>query len=301
MLVWRMLWGVVAAVFAASAARAGEPPAQRVPSAVLVYPVVQVEGGGATVDTRVEILNLARTPTDLQCYYVSGSNCMELDFFVSLTPNQPLSWLVSKGTRNLATFTAVPPFFGSGQLKCVVLPEEPVADRYNAVQGRAVVFGSDGQTFGYGAVGFRRLADGEFSRRIDLDGSTYAQCPDELHFAFNASDSGSDSELILVPCSEDVLARPSTPITVSFRVINEFEQMLSASTSVSCSSRKYLRQLSSAFTRATLGSDTGHVVARGVQGPVVGVMIDRFSPGALSTSGNEPFLRGGRSATLVVP
>lgn len=301
MRVWWMLCGVVAAVACASAARAGDPPAQRVPAAVLVYPVVAVQSGDPTVDTRVEIVNLSRMPTDLQCYYVSGSNCSELDFYVSLTPNQPLSWLVSKGTRNLATFTAVPPFFGSGQLKCVVVPDQPVAERYNAVQGRAVIFDSDGQTAGYGAVGFRRLSDGEFSSRIDLDGAMYEQCPDELHFAFNAADSGSESELILVPCSEDVLVRSSTPITVSFRVINEFEQVLSASTSVSCSSRKYLRQLSSAFTRATLGSATGHLVARGVQGPVVGLMIDRFTPGVLSTSGNEPFLRGGRSATLVVP
>lgn len=283
-----------------SGALAGSPPAQRLPSAVLVYPLIQVDGAGGTRDTRVELLNLSASPKHLQCAYINGVSCNETDFFVTLTANQPMSWLASQGTRNAASFTAVPPFSGTGELQCVVLPDLPGIDHHNAIQGRALVFGADGQTVGYSAVGFERLTDGEFSGQVPLDGVTYAQCPDELHFAFLANDTGSDSELILVPCSGNPLT-PAQPFTVQFTLVNEFEQVLSASMSVTCYSRRSLGKISSAFTRATLGSPTGHLTVRGVQVPVMGLVIDRFTPGPASTAGNEPFLRGGRSATLVIP
>lgn len=281
-------------------ARATTAPAQRLPSAVLVYPLVQVDGGGLTRDTRIELLNLSGQPQSLQCAYITSGSCTETDFFVSLTANQPMSWLASRGTSNVSTGSAVPPFMGLGQLECVVLPSRPEIEHHNAIQGRALIFGSDGQTIGYSAVGFERLTAGDFTGTVSLDGVTYAQCPDELHFVFLAGNGASDGELVLVPCSGNPLSTPQA-VTVQFTVVNEFEQVLSASMSIKCFDRRALQKISSAFARETLGTDTGHVTVRGVQVPVMGLMIDRFTPGAVSTSGNEPILRGGRSAELVIP
>lgn len=292
------------ALLALSAAAGAQAPPQRLPSAVLVYPLIQVEGGGATVDTRVEIVNLTSRAVDLKCIYVPAQTCSGLNFQVRLTPNQPLSWLASRGLFSSST-TAVPPFHASGELKCIVRPDEPGLDRHNAIQGRAAVFGADGQTIGYSAVGFLRLVEGELEHVIPLDGATYSQCPDEQHFLFISSTGvpASESEIIIAPCSEDLENLVNPPTTVQFLVINEFEQQLSAATTVTCYARRTLRQINSAFTRATLGTETGHVIVRGVQTPVLAMLVDRFvTPGgAPATAGNEPALRGGRPAEIRFP
>lgn len=292
--------GVFLVCLAVSTTRAEAPP-QRLPSAVLQWPLIVAEGGGQTRDTRVELVNLTSRSLQVHCFYVNSGFCGATNFFVYLTPNQPMSWLASRGTSNRLTGSAVPPFFGTGELKCVVLPSRPEVDAHNAIQGRGIIFGADGQTQSYGAVGFRRLIDGDYTNLVELDGSTYTQCPDELHFAFLASNATSDSELVLAPCSEDLENVIPTSTNVQFRVINEFEQLLSASMSVTCFDRRPLRRISPVFTEAFLGSPTGHVVVRGVQEPVIGLMIDHFTDGAVSTSANEPFLREGRSAVLRFP
>lgn len=305
---------VLSLLVTAGGVSAGPPPAQRLPSALLIYPFVSVEGNGQARDTRIEITNLTRSPKSLKCVYVSGTSCSETNFFINLTANQPISWLASTGTYNIVSRSAVPPFRGTGQLQCVVLPEQPGIEYHNAVQGRAIVFepaaqsGQVGETIGYGAIGFRRLSPGEFTGTINLDGTTYEQCPDELHFAFLGTESNSQSEAVFVPCSQEVLFRePSTVVQV--RVVNELEQMLSASFTVTCQSWIGLEEIGNLFRRTTLGSETGHVIFRGVTSPVLGLLIDRFTPDpttstpfpAPSTSANEPILRGGRSATVKIP
>jgi hypothetical protein len=282
---------------------AAESPAQRLPSALLIYPLIDSDGGFSR-DTRVELVNLTGRPVDVHCFYIQGSSCGEIGFFVRLTANQPMSWLASQGTYNAISRSAVPPFSGQGELKCAVQPSEPGLDAHNAIQGRAVVFGSDGNTLGYGAVAFRRLSDGDFENVLELDGSTYSRCPDEQHFVFLASDPSPapGSELIMAPCSEDLENQVPTVTTVQFEVINEFEQHLSASVSVNCYDRHFLRQLSSVFTFNTLGSETGHLIVRGVQSPVTALVIDRFDAGSAEGAAvNEPALRGGRPATIVFP
>lgn len=283
-------------------AAAASPP-QRLPSAVLIWPLIVVEGGGAITDTRVELVNLSNRAVELECIYVPGFTCTGFDFHVRLTPNQPISWLASRGTFN--GLTAVPPFGSAGELKCIVLPDEESVAAHNTIQGRAVVFGADDQTIGYSAVGFLRLTDGPLTNEIALDGVTYTQCPDEQHFAFLASDPGNpqaESELVLAPCSEDLENLNTPPIVIQLQIINEFEEVFSAPTSVTCSARRRLDQISNAFNRSVLGSDTGHLIIKGATSPVLALVIDRFlTPTVPATAGNEPALRGGRSAEIRIP
>ena len=293
--------GLIAALccFCAATASAGSPPAQRLPSALLIFPLVDA---GGDRDTRIELVNLSANPLLVQCFYVEGESCNEIGFFVFLTPRQPLAWLASAGLSDPLTGSASPPFFGTGEMKCAVVPERPEIEFHNALQGRATVFRSDGRTVSYGAAGFRRLTDGEFSGVVALNGTTYAQCPEKLHFDVLTDQPTASSEMILLPCSQDLLLQIPTSITVQFQVINEFEQVFSASTAVKCFARRTLGDITDTLTRNILGTDTAHVVVRGSNGPLVGLVIDTVTfAGITSTAGNEPSFQGGRSATVIFP
>ncbi len=291
----RTLW-VVAGVWCclAGAAQAGAP-SQHLPSALVMLPFIEV---APDRDTRVEIVNLSGEPQELQCFYVDGS-CNELGFFVYLTPYEPATWLASSGTSNESTGTAVLPFFGTGELKCAVMAQQPAVQFHNAIQARATVFGLDGSTVSYDAVGFQRLSDGDFTGVLTLDGTTYAQCPDRLHFDVLTDQETSSSDIVLVPCSENLLLQTSSTVQIQVQTINEFESNFSASISITCADRRTLGSLADTLTRAVSGTDTAHVIIRGVTGPVVGLVIDHVP--AAGTAGNEPSFQGGRSATVVFP
>jgi len=289
-----VMWSVIA-----TTSWAGAPPAQRLPSALLIFPYLEVDGGR---DTRIELVNLSGDSQTVNCFYVDGATCNEIGFIVVLTPYQPLAWLASTGLSNTSTGAAAPPFFGQGEMKCVVMPPRPELQFHNTIQGRATVFGLDGATVSYGAVGFRRLTDGDFTGTVNLDGVTYAQCPDRLHFDVLTDRSTSTSDLILVSCSEDLLLQTRPGIGVQFLIINEFEQTFSTSVGVSCFGRLTLGSITDALTRTTAGTDTAHIILRGSSGPLVGLVIDGVPFGATTgTAGNEPSLQGGRSATVVFP
>ncbi len=280
------------------------PPAQRVPSAIIMYPNIVAEGA---FETRVMMVNLTGRDQEVKCHFLPSPTCFGIDFFIHLTPNQPISWLASQGTIGQPGMRlAIPPFFGEGSLKCVVIPAEGQEQYQNAIQGRATVFGPDGYTESIGAIGIPRVAIGEFSNTLELDGATYAQCPDEYHFTFLASEAGNpdtESELILSTCDEDLENLISTNVVVQFRIINEFEELFSASTSVRCHARRVLSEINSVFSRSTLGTPTGQVIVRGVQGAVIAVLVDKFETpgGAASVAGNEPALSRGRSARIQIP
>ena len=281
----------------ASVAAAASPPAQRVPAALLAFPYIQSDG---VKETRVELLNLSPDRQELNCFWVS--DCNEIGFFLFLTPYQPLSWLVSTGLSDVTSGAAAPPFFGTGELKCAVVAAQADLQFHNTIQGRAIVYDSAGQTVSYNAVGFQRLTPGDYTGVLSLNGTTYAQCPDKLHFDLLADTPTSQSELILVPCSQDLLYQEPVSTNVQFQIINEFEQAFSAAKVIECYDRRTLGEVSDTLNRSTDGTDTLHLVVRGSAVPVIGLAIDSVPFGASNgISGNEPSLQGGRSATVVFP
>lgn len=290
----------VAVLLGASSAWAGGPPAQKLPSALLVFPLVQVSGDQ---DTRVELLNLSGSSQWVQCFYVDGGFCGETGFMVLLTPYQPMAWRASAGLNDPLTGTAVPPFFGTGELKCGVVPPRPEVAFHNTIQGRAAIFSSStGQTISYGAVGFQRLSDGDFTGVFSLNGSTYAQCPNKLHFDVLTDQPTSSSQIVVVPCTEDLLTQTPTAVSVQILIYNEFEQGFSTSYGLTCFDARSMADVSTALTRAVAGTDTAHLIVRGVGGPVLGLVIDQVPfQSAMGTAGNEPSFEGGRSATVTFP
>lgn len=275
----------------------GVPPAQNQPSAFLAYPLVTTANGA---DTFIELLNMTDAPVTVKCIFVNGSNCRGLNYFITLTALQPTSWLASTG-KNSDGIRISPPFQGEGELKCFVQPRSTALSAHNAIQGRALVNEPGGSTIGYNAIGMRRLSPGSFSGTLNLDGITYEQCPDRLHFQALAQQATSNSELILLPCVEDLELVTSPSTTIQFAIINEFEQQTSGSTSLQCYLRRPFSQIP-ALRRSSAGTDTIHAIVRGVNFPVMGMVIDRFqTAGGTSVSSNTPYLEGGRSATVRIP
>ena len=238
----------------------------------------------------------------LNCFYVRESDCVEVGFFLTLTAQQPLSWLASEGANNPLTFSAVPPFDGIGELKCAVMPNTPNLSSHNVLQGRATTFDTvTGDTVGYGSIGFQRLVPGAFTGVVDLDGFTYEECPERLHFQVLSRQSTADSEMVLVPCAQDLLTQTPTETTVQLQIVNEFEQVFSSSFHFRCHTTLPFSRLGT-LGNALLGSDSAHVIVRGVSSPLVGLVIDRFD--ALAThhsAANDPFLEGGSPATVIFP
>lgn len=266
---------------------------------MIVYPLIQAS---ATQETLIEVLNLSDGFVSAHCFFVKSDTCSELNFFLRLTPNQPLSWRASTG-RTSDSVRVAPPFIGEGELKCVVATQSTSPSSHNVLQGRAIVQDTAGLTVGYAGIAFRRLSPGPYTGLVRLDGIEYEQCPDRLHFQALTSRSGSDSELVLVPCSEDLLNQVPASTPIQFSVINEFENVFSGSIGLQCFTRRRFSTIP-VLRRTTVGTDTVHAILRGVDVPVIGLVIDRFTvPGsnAVSVSSNEPHLEGGRSATVLLP
>lgn len=287
----------------ALAAAQGQPPAQKLASALIVFPYIVTS---ATQDTRIELMNMSNQTIQLQCFYVRQSDCIEVGFFVSLTANQPLSWFADDGANNPLTFSAVPPFTGVGELKCAVASDRPELSAHNVLQGRALVFDSPtGETVGYDAIGFQKLTPGSYTGVINLDGFTYESCPDRLHFIVLSRDGGPTSSLITIPCAQDLLTQVPTETTVQMLIVNEFEQVFSSSYRQTCLGRPSDQTFSrfSTLSKTTIGTDTAHLIIRGVNSPLIGLVIDRFTGqnGTLHTTANEPFLEGGRESTVIFP
>lgn len=284
----------------------GVAPPQRLASALIIFPYIVAEGDR---DTRVQLLNLSNRDIRVNCFYVRDAGepfgCLEIGFVVGLTPQQPLSWMASEGANNPLTFSAVPPFTGVGELKCAVMPDVPDLAAHNALQGRAAVFDSlSGDTVGYGSVGFQRLIPGAFPGAVSLDGFTYDECPERLHFQVLTRPSGGpSSSLVLTPCEQDLLTQTPTTTVVQMQIVNEFEQVFSSSTRFTCHTVQSFSSFGT-LSRSTLGTDTAHLVLRGVSSPLIGLVIDRFRGGpdnSLHESANDPYLEGGSPAVVIFP
>jgi hypothetical protein len=284
----------------------GLAPPQRLASALLIFPYLVHNGG---VDTRLTLINMSDRNIGVNCFFVRDAGpvlgCLEIGFRINLTPLQPFSWFAGEGTNNPLTFTAAPPFDGVGELRCAVDPDIPDLVAHNVLQGRATVFeDSTGDTVAYGAVGFQRRIPGNFPGSVPLDGFTYDQCPERLHFqVLTRPVGGPVSSMVLTPCQQDLLTQTPTSTAVQMQIVNEFEQVFSSSTSFTCHAVISFSSFST-LSKSTLGTDTAHLVLRGVSSPLVGLVIDRFKGGpdnSLHISANDPYLEGGKASTVIFP
>jgi len=277
--------------------------------AIAVGPIVGAEVDGAlsdlnggylkagSIETLVQLSNVSDLPVNAHCFYenanahctVNGVICNpllpppdcgmcvpgwnEIDFWVRLTPRQPMAWVASEGLTSFKlpgnTGSRIPPvpevpFIGA--LKCIVVDDTGTPTDQNVLKGEATFVETEIPTGAtsepglseaddpevniakYNAVGIRAYEGAvNDDRELVLGGPEpeYEGCPSVLilnHFfdgvVSPANPPASDDEvitgLVLVPCEEDFLRQIPGSTVVQYLVFNEFEQRFSTSRTVDC-------------------------------------------------------------------
>jgi hypothetical protein len=199
-----------------------------------------------------------------------------------------------------------------GELKCIQVDDSGSPLPGNRLKGEATLRSANGDISTYNAIALSAnagLSGGLIGTELDLNltdgnpGGEYSACPDTLifnHFAHGAREqaltsatslgpqtacgvSGTNctttTTLTLVPCSENLENATPGRVTVAFTIYDEFESVLSATTTVDCWLNLPLNQIAPAgpnnpFTPGALaGSTVRHTRIRPVpgQGGVLGV------------------------------
>jgi len=275
--------------------------------------------------------SLSDIRTGAPCDLPSSScvaNWLETDFSLFLTKQQPTHWLVSSGRStdpNDGFFEdgsgfdpgLVPPEGTfEGELKCVeVSPsDDPIIG--NHLKGEVTIKTTNGPSRGdvskYNAIGIQGNPNIEPSNPLllnqtaDSDG-VYDACPANIlvnhsstfsddPVSVEAEDPGEvQTELTLVPCSEDFEHQTPTSTTIQFLVYNEFEERFSASTTVTCYLSTELTNIDSSqnrersiFSEDVLGTDVATTIITPVNtagnsnGAVVGVAERTVTIGSVS-------------------
>lgn len=232
----------------------------------------------------------------------------ETDFDIWLTKQQPTHWVVSTGRRVDPTdgfeqdgsgFDPghIPPMNNfEGELKCVEVTAsgEPVAGNHLKGEAEIILPEDGGDIAKYNAIGIEANPDATPSNPLLLDGNVYNACPERLYLNHAADDSDGISEIgvgtnnrvgvVLVPCSEDFENQIPKSVTVQFRVYNEFEEVFSASTTITCFLKTILSDIDSpsnndfsVFNENVLGTSYAMTVIEpvaqqdGSSGGVVGI------------------------------
>ena len=195
------------------------------------------------------------------------------DFAIWLTRQQPTHWVASQGRAVNPTDGygndgsgldpgAIPPVPEGfeGELKCVQVDASGTPFGGNNLKGEAVIRDSDGDVSKHNAIAILAnpdLAGGDPANELRLDNSVfndgeYNSCPQTTllnHFVDGSNDPvvsefneiWCDDDhcpirtyLTLVPCTQDFENQDFASVTVQFAIVNELEQVFSASTTVDC-------------------------------------------------------------------
>jgi hypothetical protein len=217
----------------------------------------------------------------------------EVDFNIWLTKQQPTHWVASFGrlqsladnpcgageySCNFAGLNPgrVPPVTKpfTGELRCIEVDQSGAPISGNHLKGEATIVSRDGDASQYNAVGILGepfTNDGDntlcLGGEVTPDcptGAEYEGCPERTYlpsFAEGADNplfgpmSEVRTEVTVAPCRAHLELQEPTKITLQFLAVNEFEQSLSASTSVDCWRSFFLSDVSNIFTvRGTGGS-----------------------------------------------
>ncbi|MBI4516488.1 MAG: hypothetical protein HY699_11820 [Deltaproteobacteria bacterium] len=162
----------------------------------------------------------------------------------------PLNGTSRRGTNGASNAgTRIPPVNDDpfiGELKCIAVDEQYRPTDRNVLVGSATIEEVCRDCLDvtrHNAIGIQAVVGANNGDNTLVIGEEYNACPHTLivnHYFDGATSPVTGDPifgaLALVPCSEDFVMqdRNLTPITAQFLVFNEFEQRLSASTSVQC-------------------------------------------------------------------
>ena len=166
------------------------------PGSILIFPKVVTTG---TRDTVIQVTNTGNMPGDVRCFYLDGQTCLETDFDLSLTRQQPTVWDAEAGRRVDPRDSEagldpglVPPLPANyqGALVCVEVDTSDMPMIRNQLKGEATITDRSG-TFSqnsvskYNAVAVQGITSSGDPNTLTLDNKEYSACPASLVVDFN--------------------------------------------------------------------------------------------------------------------
>jgi hypothetical protein len=196
----------------------------------------------------------------------------------------------------------------TGELKCIEVDQGGFPVPGNALKGEATLEEiRTGDVSKYNAVGLKGFDTNNMDGNLCLGGGVTDQCPTGAeyegcpatwildHPATGAPDrvvqeqsfcSGNEpcssvtTNITVVPCTQNFETQNPPPVTLQFRVYNEYEQFFSASTTFTCwgsfdlgSSDPLANGINPVFNTAALGGEIVQSFVRSAAGTPRGVMI----------------------------
>ena len=164
---WLSSFGVLFAVLAVYVGQGRADVTSDTPGSIVIYPKVIADG---TRDTLIQLTNTSNVGTSVHCFYLDGTSvppCQHDDFFLDLTPQQPVFWRASTGRRPDDTtqpglfLGLVPPRINfQGELKCVQVDASGVPIGGNAFKGEALLETlGNGQISEYNAIAIQNITN----------------------------------------------------------------------------------------------------------------------------------------------
>lgn len=319
-------------------------------ASILVFPKIVYDGSR---DTLVQIVNVANSEVHAYCWYVNGAPTFPdqpagplnppiwsmVDFALTLTHDQPTSFVASRGRPNdptdpLCDFFLSPPSqvldcYGAGfdpgivpplpdgftgELRCVETDASGFPINGNHLTGEAALVDAvSGDATRYGALGVRGALDNDGDGQLRL-GDEYDGCPQSLVFGQQTDGSedpqlgsGSTVEnvLTLTACSIDYLSQVPERVTVTFEVTNDLAQRLTTSQSIEGWTTTSLSDLGPVFTAAVLGAPVAQTRIRTAQLSTSGILgvveeVHHASDGRVSAAATNVHMAGTRTAVDVI-
>jgi hypothetical protein len=219
---------------------------------------------------------------------------LETDFRIRLTPRQPLGWNASVGLVDFpltGRFGSVGPDGSSnagsrippaaedpytGALKCIAVNDDGTPSDRNVLKGESTLVNPNGDVAKHNAVGIKAL-EGAVNDDNQLilggEGAEYNGCSNFLivnhmfdlgiHPLIDVVEVPSLTNIVLVPCTQDLLRQIPGRAIVQFLVYNEFEQRFSTSRTADCKADWRLSEIDTT-------DPTRSIFSAGVAGTLVG-------------------------------
>jgi hypothetical protein len=219
---------------------------------------------------------------------------LETDFRVRLTPRQPLGWTASQGLTQFPlpggpgrtgpdgssnAGSRIPPVAEvpyTGALKCIAINDDGTPSDRNVLKGESTHVYANGDAAKHNAIGIEAIEGAvNDDNELILGGgeAEYNGCSNILivnhmfdlgiHPAIDDIDAESLTNIVLVPCTQDLLRQIPGRAVVQFLVYNEFEQRFSTSRTADCKADWRLSEIDTTDPQRSIFS-------AGVAGTLVG-------------------------------
>jgi hypothetical protein len=225
-------------------------------------------------DTQINITNTnQREDVALHLFFVDGGSCSVADSFVSLTPNQTASFLMSDYDPGIA-----------GYLVAVVV-NAGSPSQFNWVIGDAFIRENDGRTYNLPAVAIAKrdpnpvIGSGTGVATLVFDGVDYEQLPNVLALSsFNSQVTDTTTVHLFSPSSDLVLGSAPASSSVFTLVYDDTERAFSTTTRFVCYGSFELRSLRVSggnLNTIVPAGRTGWVRFNGASKPLLGAVVQR--------------------------